>query len=134
MIFKRKKTVKPLDFEPAPDIVKLATHLLKNLPYDHINLDQVHFVRSHNSKTRAYARVWGLARIFQFAAGFKATYVIEVLSQHFDKLSDKEKIKVLIHEFMHIPKTFSGALLSHKGHHHAINDRVVEKIYKEYID
>lgn len=134
MIFRRKKSNKPLDFAPAPDVVELATHLLKYLPYDHIKIDQLFFVRSANSKTRAYARVWGLARIFQFAAGFKPTYVIEVLSQHFDKLSDKEKIKVLIHEFMHIPKSFSGALLSHKGPHHAINDRVVEKIYNDFID
>ena len=129
----RKKSSKPLDFQDAPDVAKMASHLLKHLPFPHVNLKQVFFVRSQYSKTRAYARVWGLARIFQMAAGYKPTYVIEVLSQHFDKLNDKEKMKVLIHEFMHIPKTFSGALLSHKGPHHRINDRVVEKIYNDYI-
>ncbi len=129
----KKKSSKPLDFVESPDVVKMAKFLLGHLPFEHINLDQVYFVRSYNSKTRAYARVWGLSRIFQVAAGFKPTYVIEVLSEHFDKLNEKEKMKVLIHEFMHIPKTFSGALLSHKGPHHRINERMVDKIFDQYI-
>lgn len=53
-------------------------------------------------------------------------------ARKFDKLNNREKMKTLIHELMHIPKTFSGALLSHKGPHHAINDREVEKILKEF--
>ncbi len=129
----RKKRSLPLDFQDAPEIRMLAEYILKHAPFPHIDLKHVFFVRSHHSKTRAYARVWGLSRIFQVAAGFEATYVIEVLSEHFDKLDQREKIKVLIHEFMHIPKTFSGALLSHKGPHHRINDKTVEQIYKDCI-
>jgi predicted metallopeptidase len=31
---------------------------------------------------------------------------------------------------MHIPKTFSGALLPHRGRYHKINDKEVERILK----
>jgi predicted metallopeptidase len=67
------------------------------------------------------------------AAGYKATYVIEVISKYYDKLPEIEKVKVLVHELMHIPKTFSGALLSHRGRYHKINNREVEKIYKSLV-
>lgn len=118
-----------MDFEKADDVVELTCSIIDKLGHKHLIKEQIYCVRSHGSKTRAYARIWGLSRIFQFTAGYKPTYVIEVLSKYFDNLSPQEKIKVIIHELMHIPKTFSGALLSHKGRYHRINSREVEKIY-----
>jgi predicted metallopeptidase len=84
-------------------------------------------------KTRAIARIWGMSRLFKEVAGIDPHYIIEVNAKRFDKQSDREKIKTLIHELMHIPKTFSGALLSHRGPHHEINDREVEKLLKQLI-
>lgn len=88
-------------------------------------------MRSNGSRARAYARIWGLSRIFQITAGYKPTYVIEVLSKHFDQLNEKEKIKVLIHELLHIPKTFSGALKSHRGRYHRIGKREVDELFNK---
>ena len=119
------------EFLSAPEIKKAIDEIIDNLDLGHLDKRQIFCVRSQGSKARAYARIWGLSRIFQITAGYKPTYVIEVLSKHFDKLNDKEKIKVLIHELLHIPKTFSGALKSHRGPHHRINDREVEKIYQQ---
>ena len=96
----------------------------------HVQIDQIHCIRSFDAKTRAIARIWGMAKLFSEVAGIKPTYIIEVNAKRFDKQNEREKIKTLIHELMHIPKTFSGALLSHRGRHHAINDREVEKIMK----
>jgi predicted metallopeptidase len=122
-----------MDFVNAPDVDELISIILTKIPFDYIKRDAIFCVRSDGSKARAYARIWGLSRIFQIAAGYKPTYVIEVLSKYYDKLPQDEKVKVLIHELMHIPKTFSGALLSHKGRYHRINHREVEKWYKIFM-
>ncbi|MFQ5452437.1 MAG: putative metallopeptidase [Candidatus Paceibacterota bacterium] len=133
MMFKRKRKKKKekLEFKKALDIKRETTLLIKNLKFAHIRPSQIFCVRSHGSRARAYARIWGLSRIFQEAVGYKPTYVIEVISERFDRLSSEQKTKVLIHELMHIPMTFSGALKQHKGRYHRINSREVEKLYKK---
>jgi len=96
----------------------------------HIKKNNIHCIRSFDAKTRAYARIWGMAKLFKEVVGLEPHYIIEVNGRRFDKLSERDQIKTLIHELMHIPKTFSGALLSHRGPHHEISDREVEKILR----
>lgn len=117
-----------MKYEPAPEIKKQIRLLVKELHFDHVDPRFVHCIRSFDAKTRAYARIWGMAPLFKEVAGIQPNYIIEVNAKRFDKLSDREKMKTLIHELMHIPKTFSGALLPHRGRHHRINDREVERI------
>ncbi|MBI5051471.1 hypothetical protein HZC08_01800 [Candidatus Micrarchaeota archaeon] len=47
-------------------------------------------------------------------------------------MSEEEKIKVIIHELMHIPKKFSGGLVPHNNRGTCINHANVSKIYEEY--
>lgn len=117
-------------YERAPEIKKTIVTLVSELGFTHIDVKRIHCIRSFDAKTRAYARIWGMSKLFFEVAGIQPNYIIEVVSKRFDKLPEREKIKTLIHELMHIPKTFSGALLSHRGPHHAINDREVEKIIR----
>ncbi|PIY68822.1 metallopeptidase [Candidatus Roizmanbacteria bacterium CG_4_10_14_0_8_um_filter_39_9] len=119
-----------MKYAPAPEIQKKIEVLVGRLNFTHIKLKNIHCIRSFDAKTRAYARIWGMSKLFHEVAGLEPNYIIEVIAKRFDKLSEREQIKTLIHELMHIPKTFSGALLSHRGPHHAINDREVEKILK----
>ncbi len=133
MLFQKKPKQKKFEFEAADDVQKLITKLIQKLDFAHMKADSIHAVRSYGSKARAYARIWGLPRIFQVAAGYKPTYVIEVLSKYYDKLPDEEKTKVLIHELLHIPRTFSGALKSHRGPHHRVNSREVDKWFKKLV-
>lgn len=114
----------------APDVKERIDQLIERLDFTHIKAPNIHCIRSFDAQTRAYARIWGMAKLFKEVAGIDPHYIIEVNAKKYDKLSEREKIKTLIHELMHIPKTFSGALLSHHGPHHDINDREVEKLLK----
>ncbi len=122
-----------MKYAPAPEIKQQIDVLVKGLNLTYIKAQNIHCIRSFDAKTRAIARIWGMSRLFKEVAGIDPHYIIEVNAKRFDKQSDREKIKTLVHELMHIPKTFSGALLSHRGPHHAINDREVEKLLKQLI-
>lgn len=122
-----------MQYKLAPEIKRQLLQLINQLELKHVDPKRIHCIRSFDAKTRAYARIWGMSRLFKEVAGLQPNYIIEVNARRFDKLSDREKIKTLIHELMHIPKTFSGALLSHRGPHHEINDREVEKILKNLV-
>lgn len=119
-----------MKYLPAPEIKKQIEILVDRLGFAHIKSQNVHCIRSLDAKTRAIARIWGMSRLFKEVAGIEPNYIIEVNAKRFDKMNDRDKMKTLIHELMHIPKTFSGALLSHRGKYHRINDKEVEKILK----
>ncbi len=120
-----------MDWQDATDIKTDLQDIVKHLDLPHINLDRIYCYRTKGSKTRAYARTWSFPKIFQRALSVEPAYVIEVLSQHYDKLDDDKKKKVLIHELLHIPKNFSGALLPHRTRSRNINS-LANQLFKEY--
>lgn len=128
--FRTSPIMVPMQYMRAPEIKRKIEILVEKLEFTHIKTQNIHCIRSFDAKTRAYARIWGMAKLFHEVAGIEPQYIIEVIAKKFDKLDEREQIKTLIHELMHIPKTFSGALLSHKGRYHRINDREVEKIIR----
>ena len=121
-----------MEIKKAPDIKELIERLLPHLPMAYVDARQITCVRSFRAKSRARARICSFPKIWQLALGEPPHYVIEVLSQHFDHLSVDDKIRVLIHELMHIPKNFSGALVPHRSLHKRINSRTVENLFKLY--
>jgi predicted metallopeptidase len=100
-------------WEKAPDVEKICSEIVSEAGLDWIVEKNLYFCRSHNSKTRAYARIWGLGRLWQRVLDTDPRYIIEVISERFDKLDYLMKKKVLIHELVHIPKNFSGSLVPH---------------------
>lgn len=112
-------------------IQKDLNRLVRLLGFSHVKSPRIFGYRSYESSARAYARIWAFPKIFQEVLGVEPAYVIEVLSEKFDKLSDDNKTKVLIHELLHIPKNFSGALVPHKSRSRRI-DREVEKLYRMF--
>lgn len=127
----RKKGTRKVEWKMAPDIKRRVVYLIKELDLTWIKASKLHFTRSNNSASNAYARIWGLSKVWQMVLKTEPAYIIEVLSEKFDCLSDTEKDKVLLHELAHIPKNFSGSLLPHirrRGKRN-FHDRVEELFY-----
>lgn len=101
------------EYEKAPDIKSRVLKLVEELHLDYLLGERLFFYRSTGSKARAYARTWGLPKLWQNALEIEPAYIIEVISKYFDKLPPREQDKVLLHEISHVPKNFSGALLPH---------------------
>jgi predicted metallopeptidase len=130
---KGRKSLK-FDWQEAPDIKARVLHLMENLQLDYLLGERLFFYRSVGSKSRAYARTWGLPKLWQNALRVEPAYIIEVISRYFDKLSPRDQDKVLLHEIGHIPKNFSGALLPHtrrgKGSFHNKLDELIQRYFE----
>ncbi len=118
-----------IKYKKDEEIKRRVNQIIDILNWKHIKKENIICFKSEgtNSK-RVIARCWALPKIFQQALNTEAHYCIEVLSERFDKLSESEKDKVLIHELMHIPKTFGGGL-KHHGH---VNAQNVNKEFQKY--
>ncbi len=110
----RKSTkIKSIRWQEARDIATRINHLIKAANLTWINQKNISCYRSTNANTNARARIWGLGRIWQLALNKEPHYIIEVISEKFDRLPQAEKDRTLLHELAHIPKNFSGAVLPH---------------------
>ena len=102
-----------VEWVKAPDVKKRVSYLIGKADLNWLNASNIHCFRSKYSKTRAFARIWGLSRIWQQALNNKPAYIIEVVSEKYDGLRTEEMDKILFHELAHIPQNFSGALVPH---------------------
>ena len=117
-------------YEQAADLEERIMHIAGKLNMGHIDLSRVVCIRSRGSKSRrTLARCHVLPRIMQEALKLRAHYVIEVITEKFESLSEEEKTKTLIHELMHIPKSFGGGFRHHRPY---VNRRTVERMYRMY--
>lgn len=115
-------------YEFAKDIQEKAEEISNTL-FPHIDLMNIKCFRSYGTSSRGtIARCHALGKIMQHALSRKAFYVLEFLSERFEKMNEEEKIKVIIHELMHIPKCFGGGF----KHHDFVTEKNVNKFYKEY--
>ncbi len=120
-----------MKYEKAEDVQAMIRRLASVL-FPKYNYERILAIRSYGSKASVYARIWSMPKVWQVALDIKPFYVIEVISEYFDELDEEEKEKVIIHELLHIPSTFSGALLPHKFKSKRIDDRTVNRLYEEY--
>lgn len=120
-----------LEWEKSLEVKIDIEKILKALDFTHIDPSRIFCYRTYGSKSRSYARIWSMPKIFQAALSIQPAYVIEVVSRYYDKLDDDSKKKILIHELLHIPRNFSGALLPHRTRHRRLQS-LVDRLYEEY--
>ncbi len=114
----------------ALDIREKVIDIINKLNLSHIQTDRIACIRSKGSGARSIvARCHALPRIMQKGLNCNSFYVIEVLSEKFDKLSEEEQIKTLIHELLHIPKAFGGGF----KYHNVVRSRKIEQEYKKLM-
>ena len=114
-------------YEYAPDLQEIAEEISKLL-FPHVDISRIKCFRSYGSSSkRTIARCHALGKLMQLAVGVQAHYALEFL-ERFEKQSEEEKIKTIIHELMHVPKTFGGGF----RHHDWVCDRNVNLMYKTY--
>jgi len=121
-----------IKYEIAEDVEKLARDIVYRLSdyFGHVNIDRVKFIRSIGSRSSAVARIHGLPRIWRYVLNIEPMYIIEVISEKYDQLSTEEKVKIIIHELLHIPAKFSGGLRPHGKY---VNYRIVNELLRIYL-
>ncbi len=120
----------------AEDIDLRVKEIIGKLKMTHIDKTRVICLRSKGSVSkRVIARCHGLSRIMQVAFDKKPHYIIEILSERFDRLSKEDQTKTLIHEVLHIPHGFGGGFRAHKPYVTAAKvQRMFEKFVKVNIE
>lgn len=102
-----------MKYEFAEDLQKRMEEIVRVLSMSHIDVGRVKCFRSYGSSTkRTLARCHTVGKLMQKTMNVKAHYAIEFLEK-FEKLSSGEQDKVIIHELLHIPKTFGGGFRQH---------------------
>jgi predicted metallopeptidase len=116
-----------IKYEQDSEIKCKVEDIVRKLELEHVDISRIACFKSQGSSSRrTVARCYALSKIWQKTLNVQAHYIIEVLSEKFDKLSEADKDRVLIHELLHIPKSFGGGF----RHHDFVCNRNVEQLYK----
>ncbi len=115
-----------IKYHHAPDIEQRARDIANKVGIKH-DFSRIRFVRSKGSQSRrTLARCHAMPRVMQAALGMKAHYVVEVISEQFDKMAEEEQTKTILHELLHVPKSMGGGF----RHHDYVCAKNIERMYK----
>ncbi len=118
-----------MQYSIALDLQQRMCEIIRKLNFDHIDCNRVACIRGRGSKTkRTIARCHALPKVMQLAMEVKAFYVIEFLDR-FERMTKEEQDMTIIHELMHIPKTFGGGFRQHDF----VCEKNVKKLYEAFL-
>ncbi|MFN3621739.1 MAG: putative metallopeptidase [Nitrososphaerales archaeon] len=119
-----------MKYSYADDVKKVAESIINVLGLEYIDISRLGFVRSRGSRSRqVIARIHAIGRAWEVGFNIRPMYLIEVISERFDRLPQQEKERVIIHELLHIPKGLSGGFVPHRR---GVNQRKVEEMHIKY--
>src|SRR5256712_10034247 len=101
-----------MQWRSAGDLFDRLRRMVRALDLDYVDVRRIRCVRVTGSRANALARIWGLPPVFQDALHLQPHYVIEFMVPAFDRLPHEEQDRVIIHELLHIPRTFRGGVHS----------------------
>jgi predicted metallopeptidase len=79
----------PIEYFEAPGVHRLIREIAERLDFFHVVPQFVYCVRSKGSKSsRTVARIHGLGRIWQEVLRRPPSYIVEVISERYDKLAE----------------------------------------------
>lgn len=122
-----------MQWRPAGDLSNRLRRIVRALNLDYVDARRIRCVRVVGSRANALARIWGLPPVFQDALRLQPHYVIEFMVPAFDRLPREEQDRVIIHELLHIPGTFSGGIRPERSRSLSINRPTVERYYRQYL-
>jgi predicted metallopeptidase len=123
-----------ITYYPAPDLKQLVDDIVLRLDLKYIDSKNLYCYRSKGSKSKfIVARIHSLGKLWQHALNTQPRYLIEAISERYDRLKRDEQEKVLIHELLHIPKGFSGGFRPHKGYISRKKISKLHTIYRQHI-
>lgn len=118
-----------MEYLPAPEVDREISHIIVSLEMRHLDPHRIRAIRSQGTQSRrTVARCHALPKALQTGLGLSAHYVIELLTENYDGLSEAEKTKTLIHELLHIPATFGGGFRNHDY----VRAQRVNQLYEKY--
>jgi len=113
----------------APEIDLEVARIIRTLALQHLDPSRIRVIRSEGTQSRrVLARCHALPKALQSGLGLPAHYVIELLSENFDRIPEEERTKTLIHELLHIPATFGGGFRNHDF----VRAHRVNQLYEKY--
>ena len=120
-----------IKFYRALDLEEKVKEMVRILGWSHIDLSRVRCMRSSGSSAkRTLARCYALGKIWQKALDMPAHYIIEVIDEQWQRMSEAQREETLLHEIMHIPHSFGGGFRHHNPY---VTSRSVKKVYEEYL-
>lgn len=103
--------------------------VIRKLDFRHIPEERVVCFKSTGSKSRrVIARIHTMPKIIQLGINQPPFYAIELISEKFDRQSEEEQIKTIIHELLHIPHSFNGGF---RQHHPYVTRSKVDQHYRK---
>src|SRR3989441_9295732 len=122
-----------MQWRSAGDLFDRLRRVVRALDLSYVDVRRIRCVRVTGSRANALARIWGLPPVFQDALRLRPHYVIEFMVPAFDRLPHEEQDRVIIHELLHIPRTFSGGIPPGRAPPMSIHQPTPERDYRQYL-